>query len=216
MTHTFRVLLAAAAIAGAAVPTGGFAQTAAPAAPNQAMMHGMQGQTQGQGMQGHGPQGQGMQGMGGSSPQTGAPAQMGPGMGMGPGMMMGQGMQGGMPMMQMMMQGQMGGTPSEHIEGRIAFLHAELKITAAQMPAWTEFADVLRANAKRLSDIRAAVAQRTTASAVDRLDDQERWLSARLEGVRALKPAYAKLHAVLDDKQKAMAEELVKAHARGH
>lgn len=213
MTHTFRVLLATAAIAGAAVPTGGFAQTAAPAAPNQAMKHGMQGQTQGQGMQGHGPQGmQGgaMPGMGGSSPQAGAPGQMGPGM------MMGQGMQGGMPMMQMMMQGRMGDMPSEHIEGRIAFLHAELKITAAQMPAWTEFADVLRANAKRLSDVRAAATQRTATSAADRLDDHERWLSARLEGVRALKPAYAKLYAVLDDKQKAMAEELVEAHARGH
>ena len=37
----------------------------------------------------------------------------------------------------------------DHIEGRIAFLKAELKITDAQLPQWNTFADALRSDAKR-------------------------------------------------------------------
>jgi hypothetical protein len=45
----------------------------------------------------------------------------------------------------------------DDIEGRIAFLRAELKITDAQMSAWNTFADALRANAKKLGEVRAAM-----------------------------------------------------------
>ena len=38
--------------------------------------------------------------------------------------------------------------PTRHIEGRIAFLKAELAITDAQLPQWNAFADTLRARAK--------------------------------------------------------------------
>jgi hypothetical protein len=37
---------------------------------------------------------------------------------------------------------------ADHIDGRIAFLKAELKITEAQMSPWNAFADALRANAE--------------------------------------------------------------------
>jgi hypothetical protein len=198
-------------------------------------MHGqgMQGQSmQSQGTQGQGMQGQGMQGMehggmGGSNMQTPAAG------GCAGVPMQGAGMQGQMPMQgqmigamgpgnvaampgpqmmqQMMMQGQgyMAEVPYEHIEGRIAYGHAELHINEAQMPTWTEFANALRANAKRIAEAKAAQAQGTNKSVADRLDDQERWLAVRLENVRALKPAYAKLYAVLDDKHRKMADELI-------
>ncbi|WP_374655752.1 Spy/CpxP family protein refolding chaperone [Dongia sp.] len=39
--------------------------------------------------------------------------------------------------------------PAQHIEGRLAFLKTELKITEAQAPQWDAYADALRANAKR-------------------------------------------------------------------
>jgi hypothetical protein len=79
-----------------------------------------------------------------------------------------QGMMGAMPMMNtmsgmpMMHMGMMMGPGSgmstiDHIEGRIAFLRAELKITDAQMSAWNAFADALRANAKKLGEVRAAM-----------------------------------------------------------
>jgi len=126
------------------------------------------------------------------------------------------GMQGGsmmqmpmMPMMQMMRQGSMLDVPSDYIEGRIAFLHAELRITDSQMAAWTEFANVLRANAKRIAEADGAKGQQAAATTADRLEEQERRLTARLEGVRALKTAYGKLYAVLDDKQKKTADELM-------
>lgn len=125
------------------------------------------------------------------------------------------GMQGGsmmqMPMMQMpmMRQGSMLDVPSDYIEGRIAFMHAELRVTDSQMAAWTEFANVLRANAKRSADAHGAKGQQAAATTADRLDEQERRLAARLEGVRALKAAYVKLYAVLDDKQKKTADELM-------
>ena len=130
---------------------------------------------------------------------------------MGPGNMAGVAMPGPQMMQQMMMQGQghMAGLPYDHIEGRIAYIHAELHIKEAQMPAWTEFANALHANAKRIDEANAAQAQATNKSVADRLDDQERWLAVRLESVRALKPAYAQLYAVLDDKHKKMADELI-------
>lgn len=158
------------------------------------MMHGEKGM---QGMQNQGTQGapgSTMQGMGGSRMQGGSMMQM-------PMMQM--------PMMQMMRQGSMLDVPSDYIEGRIAFMHAELRITDSQMAAWTEFANVLRANAKRSAEAHGAKGQQATATTADRLDEQERRLAARLEGVRALKAAYGKLYAVLDDKQKKTADELM-------
>src|SRR3989338_7969723 len=46
-----------------------------------------------------------------------------------------------MPDMMRMMQDM--GDPTRHVEGRIAFLHAELAITADQQTAWSPFADAL-------------------------------------------------------------------------
>jgi hypothetical protein len=59
-----------------------------------------------------------------------------PGMGMM--RMMGQDGSGGMPMMAAM---------TGRVEGRLAFLKTELKITDAQLPLWNKVADAIRANA---------------------------------------------------------------------
>ncbi len=71
--------------------------------------------------------------------QQGQPQMMGPGYGYG---MMGNGMMGNGGMM-------MG---SRHIEGRLAFLKTELKITKDQEPKWQAYADALRANAAAMQD----------------------------------------------------------------
>jgi hypothetical protein len=66
------------------------------------------------------------------------------GMGAGYGMPM---MGGGMPMMG-------GGMPmmgGQHIEGRLAFLKTELRITAAQNGAWLAYADALRQNSDAMN-----------------------------------------------------------------
>ena len=149
-----------------------------------------------------------------------------PGM-MGQGMMGGRGMMGGnMPMMQMMrMMGQSGAEAGcagmsgmatiDRVEGRIAFLRTELKITDAQDAAWNAFADALRTNAKSLGEVRAAMMPQAGAAQqdlVDRLGLQEKWLAARLEGTRAIKSALTNLVGTLSDDQKTTADELLAPH----
>jgi LTXXQ motif family protein len=159
-------------------------------------------------------------------PQAGTPAQptppaSQPGMGMMGGMPM-MNMMGGMPMMHMMammrMMGMGQGTATiDRVEGRIAFLRAELKITEAQASAWNAFADVLRTNAQKLGQVRASMSQpgapqQQAPTLADRLDLQEQWLLARLEGTRAIKSAFTNLYGTLSDDQKKTANELLAPH----
>jgi hypothetical protein len=104
----------------------------------------------------------------------------------------------------MPMQGRMAGNAIEHIEGHIAFIKAELKITAAQGKVWDDFAAAIRANAKQLNEHGAELAKAGTIedSPVERVAQQEKVLAARLEIVRRTKPALTALHAALSDDQK--------------
>ena len=180
---------------------------------------------QGQPAPGSTPGGMGMMGQPGAGQPGTASGGMMPMMGM-----MGQGGmgmgQGGM--MGMMGQGgTMGAGPSgatgmsghhsmmiDRVEGRIAFLRAELKITDAQTTTWGQFADALRANAKKLGQLRESAMQSGTApvSLTDGLDRQERWLTARLDGVRAIKTTFKSLYDMLSEEQKKTANELVSPH----
>jgi hypothetical protein len=58
------------------------------------------------------------------------------------------------------MAGCVGMQPGQHIEGRLAFLKTELKITDAQAPQWNAYADALRANAKRKGEMMHAMAEK--------------------------------------------------------
>ena len=142
------------------------------------------------------------------------------------GTMGGQGMMGGMPMMNMMnMMGMMqmmgdaqGMGMIDHVEGRIAFLRTELKITNAQTGVWNAFAAALRTNAQNLGTARRAMmgqmgaGQPQAQTLTQRLDAQERWLSARLEGTRSLKTAFTGLYGALSDEQKKTADEVLAPH----
>ena len=129
-------------------------------------------------------------------------------------------MMGSMPMMNMMRMMGMSGPGMDtidRIEGRIAFLRTELKITDAQAAAWNTFADALRTNAQKLGVARASMmgqgpGQQQPSTLADRLDLQERWLLARLEGIRAIKPAFANLYATFSDDQKKTANEILAPH----
>ncbi|HEY7298201.1 MAG TPA: Spy/CpxP family protein refolding chaperone [Xanthobacteraceae bacterium] len=131
-------------------------------------------------------------------------------------------MMGNMPMMPMEMMrmaaAAMGGMATvDHIEGRIAFLRAELRITEAQTTVWNAFADALRANSKTLGDARAAPMPQPDAglqqapTITDRLDVQERWLTAQLEATKSIKSALTNLYSALSDDQKKIADEIVPA-----
>ena len=131
-----------------------------------------------------------------------------------------QGMMAQMPMMQMMkmmtaMQGQgaMGGLDlTERVEGRIAFLKAELAITDKQADKWNAFADALRAYSAALKSAHPAGMDAMMPDLVARLDQSEKQLSAELDGVRGLKAALAPLMDVLSDDQKATAAQLLPVH----
>jgi hypothetical protein len=123
---------------------------------------------------------------------------------------------GGMPMMSRTMMGGnasmmgFGGMMFDHVEGRIAFLKTELKITEAQTGAWNGFADALRASAKRMSDTGQTMMRPNAAplTIMERLDARERMLSAALESTRAIKASFGPLNAKLSDEQKRTVNEL--------
>jgi LTXXQ motif family protein len=154
--------------------------------------------------------GMGMMGPGAMGPGMMNPGMMGPGM-MGQGMM-GQGMMGGMG--HGGMQGADSVGPLDRVEGRIAFLRAELKIGEPQNQAWSGFAEALRVNAKKLAELpRAPLASAGAATTLNqRLEHQEHVLALRLDAVKALRAALQRLYGVLSDEQKKTADELLPMH----
>ena len=151
-------------------------------------------------------------GLGIASGQERAPSAMQPvpqaGM-MGPGSWMPMmGGPGHMAMMRMMGM-------ADHVEGRIAFLKAELKITEAQMPQWNAFADVLRENARRMSGVRTTMSgifgqDSASVSPRDELDQMEEMISIMLEAVKGTKAAFVPLYAVFTEEQKKLADQLIR------
>lgn len=128
--------------------------------------------------------GQGMAAMAaGSQPAMGAQG-MGMGMGIGPGV--------------------------DRIEGRIAFLRAEIGITDAQGPAWGAFAQAVRSAAAHV--VAPSMPMGGAGGAVtlgQGLEAQDLALSARLDDVKSLRSSLAQLYDVLSDEQRNAAEDLI-------
>lgn len=134
------------------------------------------------------------------------------GMGMGRDGMMG----GGMMTMMMgrhAMMGEMG--VGDRLEGRIAFVRAELRIADNQQAQWNAFADALRAAARQVREARAPAAPGAASpppGLTARLDQYQRALTVRLEAVRSIRPTLEQLYAVLTDDQKSTLEQLAPMH----
>ena len=127
---------------------------------------------------------------------------------------------GAMPRMAMM-----GGAPMvpggaiQNVEGHIAFLKAELKITDPQQQPWDQFADALRTNAKTLSAAPTAMMSGMMAGMMGgadmkmppaaRLEQQEKLLTLQLEALQRSRTALDALNAVLSDEQKKRLAELI-------
>lgn len=139
----------------------------------------------------------------------------------------GPGCQQGSDMMQMMrmMHGQMnsssgagtmsGNTVSgpadvtERLEGRIAFLKAELQITDKQLPDWNALADALRSSRQHLLDARKLLVMDDKAAGTERIEHYERHLSERLEAIKSARAAFNRLYASLNDNQKQTADTIL-------
>jgi hypothetical protein len=149
--------------------------------------------------------------------------------------MMGQGWMGnnmmGPGMMPMM-------DPSQHIEGQLAFLKTELKITDAQSQQWNAYADALRANANRMHELMAEMMSSgmigqgmmmgnqgmmmqgkpgammqgqpgTMMSLPDRLNWAEQHMASHMEMLQAIKRPTEQLYGVLSKEQKQTADQIL-------
>ena len=112
-----------------------------------------------------------------------------------------------MGMMQMMM-GQHG--MAGHIEGRIAFLKTELKITDAQQPLWNAVADAMRTTAKEMAAMPNCMSMmRSSGTLPEKLAAHEKAMVAHLEVTRKLSAAVEPLYVALSDDQKKTADQLM-------
>ena len=78
----------------------------------------------------------------------------------------------------------------QHVEGRIAFLQAEISIADAQIPQW-----------------HAAQADSTSVSVPARGEREIQFLSARLDAMRTMHVAGSALYAALSDDQKKIEDD---------
>lgn len=103
----------------------------------------------------------------------------------------------------------------DRIDGRLAYMKTELKITDAQTAAWDELAKVIRDTAEThnglmrdmMKDVRGGDFFKKPLP--DRLTIQQTHMEARLEQIKSVKAAVDKLYAMLDESQKKTADDIV-------
>jgi|SRR5271166_312443 len=107
--------------------------------------------------------------------------------------------------------------PGQFVDGRIAFLKAELKITPAQETQWQRVEAAMRENAKALDQtITAARQNLTNTDAVQRLELREQFAKVRVDNDARLLAAFKPLYANLSPEQQQMANQLVGARHHWH
>lgn len=103
----------------------------------------------------------------------------------------------------------------DRMDGRLAFLKAELKITDAQKAAWDDMALAVRAMAESHNDQMKAMMEQMhdrdyfKMPLPDRLQFQETHMEGMLEQLKAVRESVDKLYATLDDNQKKQADEIM-------
>ena len=131
-----------------------------------------------------------------------------PGQGMGGCPMMGDMMGFRRGMKQGMGHGAMHSVPM--MEGRLAYIKADLEITDAQMAAWDAYANAVRARHATMEGMRAELMKaKQSGSALQRLDARIKAMESRIDSLRALKPVTEGLYAILSDEQKKKADQLL-------
>jgi hypothetical protein len=99
----------------------------------------------------------------------------------------------------------------DRVEGRLAFIKAELKITDAQTPAWNQLAEVVRAAAKHHNErMRTVLTREEKARTLpERLEAHEQLIAARLDEIKQIKTSLNNLYGVLSEDQKKEADDIV-------
>jgi len=108
--------------------------------------------------------------------------------------------------------------PGRHIEGRIAYLKTELKITDAQAPLFDTVANVMRENAKAMGDavrsLRGDPNQPRTA--LTRLEARAKFAQLRADGEGKMLAAFRPLYQAMSPDQQKAADEMFGHHGHGH
>ena len=103
----------------------------------------------------------------------------------------------------------------DRVDGRLAYMKAELKITPEQSGAWDDFANALKSAAAAHNEtVRSEVDEFRSGklfeqSLPERLTWQISQLESRLAQAKAVKAATDKLYVVLSEEQKVAADDIV-------
>jgi len=107
--------------------------------------------------------------------------------------------------------------PSQLVDGRIAFLKAELKITPAQETQWQQVATAMHDNATALDQVITTVRQHSgTMDAVQHLTMREQFAKVRADNEARLLSAFKPLYASLSPEQQQIANTLLGEHHGWH
>jgi periplasmic protein CpxP/Spy len=107
--------------------------------------------------------------------------------------------------------------PGQLVDGRIAFLKAELKITPGQEADWQKVAAAMRQNAQSLDRaITSARDHYATANALDRLAIREQFAKVHADNSARLLTAFKPFYASLSPAQQQMANRLIMMEHNWH
>lgn len=104
---------------------------------------------------------------------------------------------------------------TSHVEGRLAFLKTELKITEKQNTAWEKVATIIRDRAKKMSDKRDGMMKEhkdrpaQSPSLPERLQGEEKRLNDRIDALKTVSGPVTELYAQLTPDQKKTADEVL-------
>jgi len=102
------------------------------------------------------------------------------------------------------------GMPFEHVEGRIAYLKAELKITDAQSAPWNAFADTMRADATAMKTMRDGMMKGGMPTTMpDRMAAQHKMMSARIGMMEHSEASTKALYASLSEDQRKAFDQMM-------
>ncbi len=98
-----------------------------------------------------------------------------------------------------------------HVDGRLAYFKAEVKITDAQEPLWKAYAAAARDNAQGMQARCASMMSSKRAGALglpERMALHEQFMSAQLDSLKAMSRAFKPLYDSLSEDQKKTADQM--------
>jgi hypothetical protein len=96
------------------------------------------------------------------------------------------------------------------MEGRLAYMKAELGVTEAQTADWADYASAVRARGTTMQAMHTEMVKALeTGSALERLDARTKAMESMVESLKALRPVTEALYKALSDDQKKKADLLL-------